>query len=607
MFIRQVWTLLKKDLLILAYHRWFSTLIRALIFPIVFTVILSEIKTWTATSGLYGVGSPSPIMPFPKALSQTSKEKLIIIDNGYKDGDIGQVVRKLSSQGRDNGKQVHILPHDNYLQNICPSSSKGVSNCYGAVQFYASPDHGPGNNWNYTLYADGSIGNAAIYVNRNHNDLQLYSLAFQRAIDSAIATTHGGRPLPSNIQQYPFTYATEIEKEETDNSAFQDNVMNFIAFAFFVGLSGAAYHCVGFITYQREQGILRLIDAMMPNFRRWQCIVARNLATHIAFDIIYLPGWIVMGAILPSIIFPKTNVGYLVVLYLLTGLALNSYAILASSLFRKAQLSAISAIIAALVFAIVAQFAEGVNEYATYPGVIATALLFPPSTFVYFLIVTASFEGYDQPLRISGFAPTVPWQVSCTTLLGFLVFQILLYPVIGTIIEHYLHGTSSKGRRTHGWKGQSNEVVKLQNFCKEFKSRGDKKQTVKAVNDLTLSLHPGSITVLLGANGSGKSTTLNAIAGLESISKGSIDIDSTGGLGLCPQKNVMWDEMTVEEHVDFFTKLKRSISQSRQDHKKEVSHVVSGCDLDIKKLARSSTLSGGQKRKLQLAMMLAGG
>lgn len=51
---------------------------------------------------------------------------------------------------------------------------------------------------------------------------------------------------------------------------------------------------------------------------------------------------------------------------------------------------------------------------------------------------------------------------------------------------------------------------------------------------------------------SGKSTTLKAIAGLESVSRGNIDVDGTGGIGICPQQNVLWDEMTVKENIGKF-------------------------------------------------------
>ena len=109
--------------------------------------------------------------------------------------------------------------------------------------------------------------------------------------------------------------------------------------------------------------------------------------------------------------------------------------------------------------------------------------------------------------------------------------------------------------------------------------------------------------VLLGANGSGKSTTLDMLAGLQRPTTGSIEMDATGGIGLCPQKNVLWDELTVYEHVSIFNRLKGKDI----DSKAQIKELVSACDLDEKFNARSETLSGGQKRKCQLAMMLTGG
>ena len=77
-----------------------------------------------------------------------------------------------------------------------------------------------------------------------------------------------------------------------------------------------------------------------------------------------------------------------------------------------------------------------------------------------------------------------------------------------------------------------------------------------------------------------------------------------GSLGLCPQFDVLFDSLTVEEHLYFFSKLK-GVAES--DLKKEIDTFVRDLDLESKRTALSSTLSGGQKRALSVAIALVGG
>ncbi len=285
--------------------------------------------------------------------------------------------------------------------------------------------------------------------------------------------------------------------------------------------------------------MLQLIVAMMPNANRWHCLSARLLSVHLAFDLIYGPGWILMGAIAGPVMFPNSNAGWVILLYLLTGLALTGYSILVSSLFRHVQISAITSVIAAIVFALVAQFAEGFARTATSTGVIATAVLFPPSAFVYFLIIAASFEQGQKALDIHGVAPSNDyWSVTASTIFGCLVFSIVAYPIVGALLERWLHGSSSRHRYIRPASELGGDAIRLDGFSKRYNVAAKKRDRIQAVDKLSLNVHAGSITVLLGANGSGKSTTLKAISGLESISGGRIELDGTGGIGLCPQVSV---------------------------------------------------------------------
>ena len=604
-FWTQVWTLTKKDLLLVGRRRWFTTLGRALILPILFTFVVAYVKVWVSTTGHYGIGTPSEVMDLPEAFNYagSTRNRFVLINRVGDANDVQQVINELASTFRDANKDVHIVRHTSALFDLCPSSSRGVSPCYGAVEFHSSPDQG--DIWRYTLFQDGAIGQS-IDVLSVTNPIQVYTLPLQHAVDVAISRTTGG-PQLQTVTEYPFTIVTEAEKQKASNYFYQSLVTEVLAFAFFIGLCGVTYHLTGHITRQREQGMLELIDAMMPNSQRWQCLIARNLSAHLSFDILYLPGWIIMGSVAKVLAFPKTNPGWIILIFVLTGISLTGFSLLASSFFRRAQLSAICTVVLVNVLAIVAQFTEGYLAHGSLVGVLATSALFTPSAFVYFLINVASFEQDGDPLRISEQAPNNAfWSLPSYTFLAFIVIHIVAYPILGAIVEQLLHRKSSRSRNLRPSKDLAGNAIQIRNFSKHYNGALRKRDRITAVKDLSLDIHAGSLTVLLGANGSGKSTTLSAISGLESITSGQIDVDGTGGIGLCPQRNVLWADMTVDEHVYFFQRLKwpsLCVSESRQ----EAQRLVIGCDLEIKKGARAKTLSGGQMRKLQLAMMLAGG
>ena len=612
MFFRQLGVIIKKDLLVIGIRSFRSTVIRALIWPVIFIVVLVNIKTWIADHGLHGVGDITPLKAFSDALSESgnSRPRIVIVNNGITDGNIGKVVEDLSSTIRNSNKELHIVPTYADLVSLCPTSNTGVSPCYGAVQFYSSPDQGD-SSWNYTYYEDGSIGGTSD-VSSTSNDRQIYTFPFLHAISDAISRAQNGSSLPQ-IQQFPYTSSTQeqIDKRQAEN--WQRLVATFMGFAFFIAFSGICYHLPGYVTREREQGLLGLMDAMMQHRNRWHPFIVRTLATHISFDIIYFPSWIIIGGVL-QLSFPTTNVGWLILTSILFGLALTSYSILVSSLFKRSQLAAIIGVVAAMAFSLVAEFAE--SPYligSNLPGALATGLLFPPSTFIYIINNLANFEVISYPFDVnanpphdsSGIEPA--WEAPTAPFIGFFVFQFILYPILAIIIEKFLWGTASRRRVLRSSEELGLVAVKLDGFSRHFKNRKNKKKAVKAADNLSLDVHQGSITILLGHNGSGKSTTLNAIAGLETITSGSIEVDGTGGIGICPQKNVMWDSLTVEENISVFECLKSSGRQTRLQHKEEVIRLIEGCDLNKKTKSKAKTLSGGQKRKLQLAMMFAGG
>uniref|UniRef100_A0AAQ5Z9M5 ABC transporter domain-containing protein n=1 Tax=Amphiprion ocellaris TaxID=80972 RepID=A0AAQ5Z9M5_AMPOC len=152
--------------------------------------------------------------------------------------------------------------------------------------------------------------------------------------------------------------------------------------------------------------------------------------------------------------------------------------------------------------------------------------------------------------------------------------------------------------------------IKIKHLSKEFKV-GNK--TRQAVRDLTLNMFEGQITVVLGHNGAGKTTTLSMLTGLFPPSSGRAYISGYDicqdmnlirrSLGLCPQHDVLFDNLTVREHLLFYAQLKGFSKDKIPD---EVDRIIRILNLEDKRRARSKTLSGGMRRKLSIGIALIG-
>lgn len=561
----------------------------------------------------YGIGNATPIRSFPNALAAATggRDKVVFVNNGNTGGDIENVIGQLSNQVRDAGLQAITVEQEVELLTTCAGSLRGASTCFGAATFHSSPNEGGGPAWNYTLRADGVLG-TQIYVDQEDNDVQIYILPFQRAIDETIASLNTSAGAIPAIDEFPYTERTQEERDERIRVLYMGALINIMGAALYIGVCGVTYQLTGQMAEERERGISQLVEAMSPAKKAWHTQFARLLANHIAFDVIYFPGWVIMGLIVWALAFKSSNAGILVIFHILAGLSLTSFSIFGAAFFRKAQLSGITIVIIPILLAIIAQVAGPFSTSAVY----VLSLIFPSINYVFFIIWVARFERELTGANLAHSAPVYEdnvWTTPGIVFWVFLIIQTLVYPFLGALVERWLYGTVSADRKTTTDSPDHNII--LRNFSKHWTPSWFRRnvlakigikppETVIAVDDFSIKARKGQIMVLLGANGSGKSTTLDAIAGLNTITSGSIEIDGTGGLGLCPQKNVMWDELNVYEHVRIFNQLK---STGTFDTKDTIEDLIRACDLGHKIKARSSTLSGGQKRKLQLAMMFTGG
>nr|XP_061811148.1 phospholipid-transporting ATPase ABCA1-like [Nerophis lumbriciformis] len=150
--------------------------------------------------------------------------------------------------------------------------------------------------------------------------------------------------------------------------------------------------------------------------------------------------------------------------------------------------------------------------------------------------------------------------------------------------------------------------VNISNLVKLYKKGGK-----MAVNHLDLRFYEGQITSLLGPNGAGKTTTMSVLIGLFPPTSGTVYIRGMDirenidiirkTLGFCPQYNVLFDYMTVQEHLWFYGCL-RGIS--KKEVKARLNSWLKDVGLLHKRQEQTKFLSGGMKRKLSVALALIG-
>ena len=135
-----------------------------------------------------------------------------------------------------------------------------------------------------------------------------------------------------------------------------------------------------------------------------------------------------------------------------------------------------------------------------------------------------------------------------------------------------------------------------------------------AVDNLDLNFYEGQITSFLGHNGAGKTTTMSILTGLFPPTQGTafvygkdirFDMDEIHkDMGMCPQHNVLFDRLTVEEHLYFYSSLKGMRKEAQEE---EMKKMIEDVGLPHKRLALAGSLSGGMKRKLSIAVAFTAG
>lgn len=152
--------------------------------------------------------------------------------------------------------------------------------------------------------------------------------------------------------------------------------------------------------------------------------------------------------------------------------------------------------------------------------------------------------------------------------------------------------------------------IQIRNLHKVYTS---KKASCCAVNSLQLTLYENQILALLGHNGAGKSTTMSMLVGLVHPTSGDALVfgkniltdmeEIRQSLGVCPQYDILFPELTVKEHLEIFANIKGVNEDCLENVVIEMAEEVGLAD---KLNTLVSALSGGMRRKLSLGIALIG-
>ena len=151
-------------------------------------------------------------------------------------------------------------------------------------------------------------------------------------------------------------------------------------------------------------------------------------------------------------------------------------------------------------------------------------------------------------------------------------------------------------------------MLKVKNISKSINNK-------KIINDISFSISAGNIYGLLGPNGAGKTTCFYITCGLVRSSKGEVNLDNKSignmpmhkranlGLGYLPQEPSIFRKLSVEDNILAVLEMNKSVSA--KDRPGRLEELLSEFKVEHVRHIKGITLSGGERRRVEIARALA--
>ncbi|MBA3726643.1 MAG: LPS export ABC transporter ATP-binding protein [Armatimonadetes bacterium] len=150
-------------------------------------------------------------------------------------------------------------------------------------------------------------------------------------------------------------------------------------------------------------------------------------------------------------------------------------------------------------------------------------------------------------------------------------------------------------------------IIRAEGLAKKYRSR-------KVVDGVSIQIETGKVVGLLGPNGAGKTTTFYMITGLVKPLEGKVFLDDTevtrwpmymrarSGIGYLPQEASVFRRLTVEENLKLVLELH---GVRPREQKQKIEELLGELHMLDRRHSMGSTLSGGERRRVEIARALA--
>ncbi|CAI5730665.1 unnamed protein product [Hyaloperonospora brassicae] len=453
------------------------------------------------------------------------------------------------------------------------------------------------------------------------------------------------RPLRQAPQPYLGASVAPFPIRAYTSSPFYDQVSDVFAIVFVLSYLFSISRILVILIQEKE---LRLREYMKILGVKERAIVVSWYMTYI---LILLVGSILQALVGLAGLFSNSSVVLIFLFFFLFSLSVLAYGFMISTIFSKARVGAfVGMVLFFLMYFVSAAFTPESAEGPKIAGcILSPVALSLGVTFLSNLEATGTGANFSN-------ASVLNENFRLSTSLLMFAIDTVLYTLLGLYFEKVVpkeHGTTLKWYFPLSplyWKSNeeickasvtelpsdalldrvsvdmNNSIEPVSAELREQERRGEALTVERlrkvfsvpggekvAVQRLSLTMYRNQITCLLGHNGAGKTTLISMLTGMIAPTSGNAffrgmsiteDMDKIRrSLGLCFQHDVLFNELTVEEHLRFFGRIK---GYTTAELESVITKQIREVGLTEKRHANPTELSGGMKRKLSVAVSLLG-